>query len=68
MGLGQHKSTISREVNRNSGLRGYRPRQAWLLAGNLALNSLNARQISGEEWLSVEGYLREQWGPEQIVS
>ncbi len=26
--LGRHQSTVSREVLRNSGLRGYRPRQA----------------------------------------
>ena len=29
--LGRHKSTISREIHRNTGLRGYRPRQAQLL-------------------------------------
>ena len=66
--LGRHKSTISREVSRNSGLRGYRPRQACLLAENRALNSRNARQITDADWLCVEGYLREQWSPEQIAS
>ena len=29
--IGVHKSTISRELRRNRGLRGYRPRQAQLL-------------------------------------
>ena len=66
--LGRHKSTISREVSRNSGLRGYRPRQACLLAENRALNSRNARQITDADWLCVESYLREQWSPEQIAS
>ena len=66
--LGRHKSTISREVSRNSGLRGYRPRQACLLAENRALNSRNARQIADADWLCVEGYLREQWSPEHIAS
>ncbi|BBU68670.1 helix-turn-helix domain-containing protein [Fluviibacter phosphoraccumulans] len=28
--LGRHRSTISREVDRNSGLKGYRPKQAGL--------------------------------------
>ena len=66
--LGRHKSTISREISRNSGLRGYRPRQACLLAENRAVNSRNARQITYADWLCVEGYLRDQWSPEQITS
>ena len=68
LNLGRHKSTISREVSRNSGLRGYRPRQACILAESRALNSRNARQITDADWLCVESYLREQWSPEQIAS
>ena len=68
LNLGRHKSTISREVSRNSGLRGYRPRQACLLAENRAPNSRNARQITDADWLCVESYLRDQWSPEQIAS
>jgi IS30 family transposase len=66
--LGRHKSTISREISRNSGLRGYRPRQACLLAENRALNSRNARQIAVSDWHCVENCLRDQWSPEQIAS
>ena len=66
--LGRHKSTISREISRNSVLRGYRPRQACLMAQNRAVNSRNARQITYADWLCVEGYLRDQWSPEQITS
>jgi len=66
--LGRHKSTISREISRNSGLRGYRSRQACLLAEARAANSRNARQIAHADWLRVEGYLRDQWSPEQITS
>ena len=47
LNLGRHKATISREIARNSGLRGYRPRQASLLADERAINSRNARQIVG---------------------
>jgi IS30 family transposase len=43
--LGRHKSTISREVLRNSGLRGYRPRQAVLRCEERAQSSRNAFQI-----------------------
>jgi IS30 family transposase len=38
--LGRHKSTISREISRNSGLRGCRRRQACLLAENRAAITL----------------------------
>jgi len=66
--LGRHKATISREIRRNTGLRGYRPRQACLVAQDRALNSRNARQITHSDWLRVEGYLKDQWSPEQIAS
>jgi IS30 family transposase len=41
--LGRHKATISREITRNSGLRGYSPRQASTIAEDRSLNSRNAR-------------------------
>jgi len=66
--LGRHKSTISREIKRNSGLRGYRPRQACLLAEDRSLHSRNARQITQADWLCAKKYLKDQWSPEQITS
>ena len=66
--LKRSKSTISREIARNSGLRGYRPRQASLLAEDRSINSRNARQIDPSDWLSVERYLQSQWSPEQIAA
>jgi IS30 family transposase len=66
--LNRSKSTISREIARNSGFRGYRPRQAILLAENRSINSRNARQIERSDWLSVEIYLKSQWSPEQITA
>jgi IS30 family transposase len=66
--LGRHKSTISREISRNSGLRGYRPRQACLVAEDRATNSRNARQITQSDWLGVKTYLKDQWSPEQIAA
>jgi IS30 family transposase len=64
--LGRDKSTISREIARNSGLRGYRPRQASILAEERSMNSRNARQIEASDWLCVKSYLEDQWSPEQI--
>ena len=66
--LGRHKSTISREIKRNSGLRGYRPRQACLLAEDRSLNSRNAHQITQSDWFCVKMYLKDQWSPEQIAA
>ena len=64
--LRRHKATISREIARNSGLRGYRPRQASLLAEERACNSHNARQIDPSDWLSAVKHLKNQLSPEQI--
>ena len=63
--LGRHKSTISRELARNRGLRGYKPKQA----NNIALNRRQAKlvpRILPESWVRVELLLHEHWSPEQI--
>jgi len=66
--LGRHKATIRREIARNSGLRGYRPRQASLLAEERSTNSRNARRIDPSDWLSADAFLKRQWSPEQIAA
>lgn len=60
----KHKATISRELKRNAGLRGYRPRQAH----NKALNRQNhtKRRIQTDTWKLVENMIRMDWSPEQI--
>jgi IS30 family transposase len=65
--LNRHKSTISRELARNTGGRGYRPKQACLLAEERALGSRNASQITLADWNRAVEYLQEQWSPEQIA-
>jgi len=63
--LKRHKSTISREVRRNRGLRGYRPQQAQHLA--LARREAKAKpRIAPGTWKWVESLLREEWSPEQV--
>ena len=42
--LGRHKSTISRELGRNEGRRGYRPKQACELALSRSQGRRNARE------------------------
>lgn len=60
-----HKSTISRELRRNRGLRGYRPNQADNLATQRRTR-LNRARIPMPHWDRVETLLREDWSPEQI--
>lgn len=63
--LGIHKSTVSRELKRNSGLRGYRPRQAHQLAENRKAQCTK-RRIEKCHWERVEELIREDWSPEQV--
>ena len=60
-----HKSTISRELGRNQGQRGYRPKQA----NKKALKRRNQKakkRITAETWDQIEEKLRVDWSPEQI--
>jgi IS30 family transposase len=60
-----HKSTISRELNRNRGLRGYRSKQAHELALARRQNKAKPR-IAAQHWQWVEQLLRDEWSPEQV--
>ena len=64
--LAVDKSTISRELRRNRGERGYRPKQAHHKAITRRQATENARRISAATWQQVETLLRQQWSPEQI--
>ena len=66
--LDRHKSTISRELSRNTGSRGYRPKQACEMSADRAQNSRNAPTIA--PWVREEvcTLLQIQWSPEQIAS
>ena len=62
--IGVHKSTISRELRRNRGGRGYRPKQAHWLA--LSRRNKAKRRITPMRWQQVEQLIRQDWSPEQI--
>ena len=64
--LGFHKSTISRELRRNRGSKGYRPKQANQLARRRRRRSHRSR-IPPQTWQLVELLLCQQWSPEQIT-
>ena len=63
--IGVHKSTISRELRRNRGQRGYRPQQAHRFAEQRRRKSVRNR-ISTQTWGQIEEKLREDWSPEQV--
>jgi len=64
--LGVHPATISREVRRNCGQRGYRPKQADETAQQRKQQRVTAR-IQPETWARVAALLRQEWSPEQIA-
>ena len=63
--IGVHKSTISREVQRNHGKRGYRHKQAHAKAIGHRHGKISS-QIDGSTWAFIETLIREDWSPEQI--
>ena len=66
--LNRASSTIGREIKRNSGKRGYRPKQAQELADERKqISAANATCITAGDWVEVENLLREDWSPEQIA-
>jgi len=68
--LGRSPSTISRELARNKGERGWKPKQAETKAQArlTARGSANAQRVSDESWLYAKRHLEEdQWSPEQIA-
>jgi IS30 family transposase len=59
-----HKSTISRELRRNRGQKGYRPKQAHQFAWN---RRKKARyHIKASTWILIEALIRQEWSPEQV--
>ena len=64
--VGCHKSTISRELRRNRGQKGYRHYQAGELALDRQCDAYRSR-IAWPTWQQVERLLRQDWSPEQIA-
>jgi IS30 family transposase len=62
--LKRSPSTISRELNRNRGKRGYRPKQVHYKSEER--RAINARQIDDATWKFAQEMLSIQWSPEQI--
>jgi IS30 family transposase len=63
--IGVHKATVSREVRRGRGERGYRPKQAQALAIARLSRRVKPR-IASQTWQQVTQLLGQQWSPAQI--
>lgn len=66
--LGRHRSTVYRELERNTGQRGYRPKQAQRLADQRRLACRRPRKMEDSD---VHQYVQERlekgWSPDQIA-
>ena len=63
--IGVHKSTISRELKRNRGGRGYRPQQANEIAKERHQAKV-CHRIDGSTRAFIEQLICKEWSPEQI--
>jgi transposase, IS30 family len=65
--LDRSESTLRREIKRNSGKKGYRPKQAQQLSQLRSLGSRNGPVIAPSVWLQVDELTRQDYSPEQIA-
>jgi len=63
--LGVHKSTSSRELQRNHGKRGYRPKQVHQTALGRKQKHVTCR-ITSDTWATVEAFIEEDWSPAEV--
>ena len=64
--VGVSKSTISREMKRNSGLKGYRPKQANERALDRRKHADKHVRFNAQIKKVVKKHLEQDWSPEQI--
>lgn len=64
--IGVSKSSISREIKRNKGRKGYRPKQANQRALQRRQHADKHVRFTEEVQANVRKYLKEDWSPEQI--
>ena len=64
--IGVNKSTVSREIKRNTGFKGYRPKQANELTLERRQNTDKHFRFTDDAKTDVKKYLKQDWSPEQI--
>jgi len=65
--LGRDPGTISREITRNTGLRGYRHKQAQEKAQGRHQTKPKATKLTDKIKELIEKYVNQDWSPEQIA-
>ena len=65
--LDRHKSTISRDLARNTVTKGCRPKQACLFAEERSLGPRNSPHINPKDWDKTVACLHKNWSPGQIA-
>ena len=64
--MNRSPSTISRELRRNRGQRGYRPKQAQVLSQARMRACESGQRVCADTWAFAQARLAELWSPEQI--
>ena len=65
--LGRNQSSITREINRNAGQKGYRHKQADNLSRQRQREKPKAIKLTDDVKSMIDGYLKQDWSPEQIA-
>ena len=65
--LSRHPATISRELNRNRGLRGYRPKQAQQLTETRRCGANKHRKVTAVIARKIRCLIRQELSPEQVA-
>lgn len=64
--LNIHQSTISRELSRNTGKRGYRIKQAQTFSDKRRLSACKTIKMTVDLIALIDSKIKEEWSPEQI--
>lgn len=64
--IGKDKSTISRELRRNKGQKGYRPKQAHTFAEQRESSKPKHQRLGEKQIKYIEEKIKLKWSPEQI--
>ena len=65
--IGVHKSTISRELNRNRGKKGYRPKQAHVKAVTRRHQAVKHKKMKAQLIAIIDDLIRKDFSPEQVT-